>query len=117
MSLPAGGDAYAMAMAVRAGRASAGDTVRDALGRIAASNPRLNAFTHIFADSAVSDAHALDRRIAAGDDPGPLAGVPFAVKNLFDVEGHATVAGSKIRRDYPPAQRDATVVARLKAAG
>jgi Asp-tRNA(Asn)/Glu-tRNA(Gln) amidotransferase A subunit family amidase len=48
---------------------------------------------------------------------GPLAGVPFAVKNLFDVEGVTTIAGSKIRRDAAPAAHDATAVQRLTAAG
>jgi len=55
--------------------------------------------------------------VQRGHDPGPLAGVPFAVKNLFDVRGLATLAGSKINRDLPPAGDDATVVARLEAAG
>ena len=48
---------------------------------------------------------------------GPLAGVPFAVKNLFDVKGLSTRAGSKINRDLPPAPRDATLIERLEAAG
>ena len=54
---------------------------------------------------------------AAGKPLGPLAGVPFAVKNLFDVKGMATVAGSKINRELPPASRDATLIERLEAAG
>ena len=48
---------------------------------------------------------------------GPLAGVPFAVKNLFDISGLATVAGSKINRAYPPAKRDSPLIERLEAAG
>ena len=59
----------------------------------------------------------MDRRRATGDSLGPLAGVPFAVKNLFDIAGTVTVAGSKINQDNPPAAADATAVARLKAAG
>jgi aspartyl-tRNA(Asn)/glutamyl-tRNA(Gln) amidotransferase subunit A len=55
--------------------------------------------------------------IAAGHTVGPLAGVPFAVKNLFDVEGLPTRAGSKINRDLPPATRDATLIERMEAAG
>jgi aspartyl-tRNA(Asn)/glutamyl-tRNA(Gln) amidotransferase subunit A len=77
----------------------------------------LNAFTAVFADQALADADALDAALAAGHPVGPLAGVPFAVKNLFDVAGVVTLAGSKIRRDAPPASYDAELVARLKAAG
>ncbi|WP_323825367.1 amidase family protein, partial [Pseudomonas aeruginosa] len=55
--------------------------------------------------------------IAAGQDVGPLAGVPFAVKNLIDVAGLPTLAGSKINRDLPPAGRDGALVRRLEAAG
>jgi aspartyl-tRNA(Asn)/glutamyl-tRNA(Gln) amidotransferase subunit A len=59
-----------------------------------------------------------DRRRARGGRPlGPLAGVPFAVKNLFDIAGLPTLAGSKINRDRAPGARDATVIARLEAAG
>ena len=59
----------------------------------------------------------MDAAIAAGGEPGRLAGVPYAVKNLFDLAGTVTTAGSKILRDAPPATRDATAVARLQAAG
>ena len=67
-------------------------------------------------------ARATRRRDRRGDAPaasrvGPLAGVPFAVKNLFDIAGLPTLAGSKINRDRPPAAADATLVARLEAAG
>src|SRR5581483_6926815 len=63
----------------------------------------------------IAQAVAADR--ASGRPLGPLAGVPFAVKNLFDVAGLATLAGSKINRERPPATADATLVARLEAAG
>src|SRR5262249_39084825 len=62
-------------------------------------------------------AQDIDAAIAAGKSVGPLAGVPFAVKNLFDVKGLSTRAGSKINRDLPPAARDATLIERLEAAG
>jgi AtzE family amidohydrolase len=81
------------------------------------SKTALNAFTRLLADEALADAARVDDAIAAGRDPGPLAGVPFAVKNLFDVEGVVTLAGSKINRDQPPAHRDAAAVQRLRAAG
>src|SRR5207342_2443384 len=80
-------------------------------------NPKLNAFTDVVAERARSKARALDRARSAGQRLGPLAGVPFAVKNLFDVKGLATRAGSKINRDLPPAARDATLIERMEAAG
>ena len=91
--------------------------VNDALQRIAAKNSSFNSFTAIVANRARAKARALDDARAAGKPLGPLAGVPFAVKNLFDVEGLATVAGSKINRELPPATRDATLIERLEAAG
>lgn len=105
-----------IAAAVAAGEVAARDVIEDTLLRIerAAS---LNAFTAVFAAQALADADALDAAIAAGKPVGPLAGVPFAVKNLFDVAGVITLAGSIIERGSPPADRDATLVARLKAAG
>src|SRR6185369_8941019 len=62
-------------------------------------------------------ARAIDAAIAAGQNPGPLAGVPFAVKNLFDVQGLPTRAGSKINRTLPPARHDSPLIERLEAAG
>jgi aspartyl-tRNA(Asn)/glutamyl-tRNA(Gln) amidotransferase subunit A len=88
-----------------------------ALARIAAHNPLLNAFTDITAERARAKARAVDAALAAGDTVGPLAGVPFAVKNLFDIAGLPTRAGSKINRDRPPSTRDATLVERMEAAG
>jgi aspartyl-tRNA(Asn)/glutamyl-tRNA(Gln) amidotransferase subunit A len=98
---------------VAAGRRSATEIVASALARIARLNPRLNAFTAVTADRARARAGAID----AGQVTGPLAGVPFAVKNLFDIAGLPTVAGSKINRDHPPAIADATLITRLEAAG
>ncbi len=65
----------------------------------------------------MSDAAAVDAAIARGEDPGPLAGVPFAVKNLLDVKGLATLAGSVIRADAPAASEDAASVASFTNAG
>jgi len=78
---------------------------------------QLNCFTKVLETEALAEADAIDARIAAGEDVGPLAGVPFAVKNLFDIAGVTTIAGSKIHATSPPAQQDAAVVQRLKAAG
>src|SRR5207249_877654 len=109
--------ARSIAASVRAGKTRARDVVAGALERIARRNAALNAFTAVLGERALADADAIDRRLAAGDDPGPLAGVPFAAKNLFDVAGLATLAGSKINAGHPPATRDAAAVARLRAAG
>jgi aspartyl-tRNA(Asn)/glutamyl-tRNA(Gln) amidotransferase subunit A len=88
-----------------------------ALARIARHDAVLNSFTDVTADRARAKARAVDAAVAAGKDPGPLAGVPFGVKNLFDVQGLSTRAGSKINRDLKPSPRDATLVERLEAAG
>ncbi len=103
--------------AVRARRVSAGEVAAALLRRIAARNPELNAFTDVFAERALREARAVDAIVAAGDDPGPLAGVPYGVKNLFDVAGVVTRAGSLINRELPAAGADATLVARMAGAG
>src|SRR3954467_10590929 len=95
--------ALEISAAVRAGRIPASVVAEDALARIAVAHSRLNAFTAVTADRARAEAAAVDAAIAAGRDPGILAGVPYAVKNLFDLAGVVTVAGSKINRDLPPA--------------
>ena len=109
--------ALAIAAAVRAGKTRAHDVVAGALERIAQRDGTLNAFTGVLRDRALADPEAIDRGLASGVDPGPLAGVPFAAKNLFDIAGMTTLAGSKINDDKPPATCDATAVARLRAAG
>ena len=91
--------------------------IADGLDRIARHDRLLNCFTCVLADSALEQARALDRRIAAGEPVGPLAGMSFAVKNLFDVQGVVTLAGSRILAGNPPADADATVVARLRTSG
>lgn len=110
-------DATTIADAVRSGRIGAVEIAQATTDRIEARDPELNCFTALFAADAALAAAAVDRTVAQGGDPGPLAGVPFAVKNLFDVAGVTTIAGSKIRRGMPAASRDATVVTRLRAAG
>lgn len=110
-------DAAGLGRAVSSGEVSARDVVQRCLARIEAENPRLNAFTDVLAERALARADAIDVRRAGGQALGPLAGVPFAVKNLFDVAHLPTRAGSKINRSLPPASRDATLIARLEAAG
>src|SRR5215470_4157841 len=91
-----------IAAAVREGSTSASAVVRAALARIAADDPVLNAFTAVLEERALATARALDHARLEGRELGPLAGVPFAVKNLFDIAGLPTLAGSKINRDRPP---------------
>jgi AtzE family amidohydrolase len=105
-----------IAAAVRSGAASASETAHAALARIAERNPSLGAFTDVTAERALAKAAAIDARRARGDALGSLAGAPFAVKNLFDIAGLATRAGSKILRNAPPAAKDATLVARMEGA-
>jgi aspartyl-tRNA(Asn)/glutamyl-tRNA(Gln) amidotransferase subunit A len=100
-----------------AGGHSAVAVVKDALARIATHDRALNAFTAVTEARALAKAAAIDDARRKGAPLGPLAGVPFAVKNLFDVAGIPTLAGSKINRDHPPAARDATLIERLEAAG
>jgi len=107
----------ATAAAIREGRIKAEAVAKAALDAIARANPVLNAFTDITAERALREAAAVDTAIAAGRDPGVLAGVPYAVKNLYDVEGLVTLAGSKINRGHPPAKTDAALIRRLKMAG
>lgn len=111
------GDAVAIAAAVRSRRVTALAVAEAALARIGARNRSLNAFTDITAERARAAARRVDEAVASGRDPGPLAGVPFAAKNLFDVAGLPTRAGSRIGRDNAPATRDATAIRRLEAAG
>ncbi|MET0632804.1 MAG: AtzE family amidohydrolase, partial [Xanthobacteraceae bacterium] len=80
-------------------------------------DPALNAFTAVLEVRALARAEDLDNAHTEGRSLGPLAGVPFAVKNLFDIAGLPTLAGSKINRDAAPANRDATLIERLEAAG
>jgi 1-carboxybiuret hydrolase len=102
---------------VAARRRTAGEVVATTLARIERDDKRLNAFTALVAERARAKAASVDAAIAARKPVGPLAGVPFAVKNLIDIAGLPTLAGSKINRQYPPAAADGELVARLEAAG
>lgn len=113
----ASADATEIAEAVKAGQVTARAVTEAALKRIERHNPMLGAFTEVTAARALEQAELVDSKIRNAMDPGPLAGVPFAVKNLYDIKGIATRAGSKINRDNPPAAHDATLVTRLEAAG
>jgi len=109
--------AAAIAAAVASGRSSAVDVIQATLERIRERDPVLNSFTAVVEERALVRAEAIDAMRARGETLGPLAGVPFAVKNLFDVAGLPTLAGSKINRTLPPATRDAALIERLEMAG
>jgi aspartyl-tRNA(Asn)/glutamyl-tRNA(Gln) amidotransferase subunit A len=99
-----------------AGRLSAVEACRAALDRIASVNGALNAFNLVDGDRALDRAGEIDRRRAAGEPPGPLAGVPIALKDNLDVRGMRTTASSRILEHFVPPY-DATVIDRLHAAG
>lgn len=105
-----------IARSVKSGERSAVEIAGAALDEIRKQAP-LNCFTDVTEDRALAEAAAIDARRARGETLPPLAGVPYAVKNLFDVSGVTTLAGSKMRREEAAASRDATVVERMAAAG
>jgi aspartyl-tRNA(Asn)/glutamyl-tRNA(Gln) amidotransferase subunit A len=108
--------AHAIAAAVKARRVSAREVTQAAIARIEVANGRLHAFTDLTLERAIGEADAVDAAVAKGLAP-PLAGVPYAVKNLFDISGVVTRAGSKINRDNPPAKTDSTLVRKMKVTG
>ncbi|QJU56804.1 AtzE family amidohydrolase [Sphingomonas sp. AP4-R1] len=114
MSRPAASIA-AIAADVRAGKRKAVDIAREALDRLRA-DPCV-AVTRILSERALAEAEAVDATVAGGGDPGPLAGVPYGVKDLFDVAGLPTTAGNAARLEAEPATRDAEAIHRLHAAG
>jgi AtzE family amidohydrolase len=109
--------ALEMAAQVRSGAASAIELLADAEARIRERDPALNSFTSLTLERARIEAAAVDALRAAGMPLPPLAGVPYAVKNLFDIEGEVTLAGGQVNRDNPPASADAELVRRMRAAG
>lgn len=107
----------ALAHSVRAGEVAARELAAHALERIEALDPAVNAFTAVDGERALEQAAAVDQIVAAGGDPGPLAGVPLAVKDNEDAAGYRTTHGSALFAADPPAVRDSVHVARLRAAG
>ncbi len=107
-----------LAQDLAAGRTTSRELIERALARIAdPAGEGARTFTKVYADTARAAADAQDRLRAAGYVVSPLAGLPVSVKDLFDVAGEPTLAGSKALDDTPPAPRDAPIVARLRAAG
>lgn len=105
-----------LAASVRSGERSARSVVEDCAARIEDQNPRLTAFVHLAVDDALAAADLVDGRLAGGEDPGPLAGLPFGVKDLEDCAGMPTREGSALT-DASPATADSPLVGRLRAAG
>ncbi len=102
---------------VRSGRTSARELVSHALSRIDALNDVVNAFVAVDETAALEAAAQVDDMVAAGGDPGPLAGIPIGVKDLEDASGFVTSHGSPVFAGGPAATADSVLVARLKAAG
>ena len=105
-----------MAEAVRSGARSARSVLDEHLDVIAVREPEIHAFNVVLADEARFAADEIDRRVAAGEDPGPLAGVPVALKDNMCTRGIPTTCSSRILEGWIPPY-DATVVERLAAAG
>ncbi|MGO9456288.1 MAG: Asp-tRNA(Asn)/Glu-tRNA(Gln) amidotransferase subunit GatA [Acidimicrobiales bacterium] len=108
--------AAALAAAVRSGERSARSVAEEALAAVAAADGELHAFVHVMAEEARRQADAVDEAVAAGRDPGPLAGVPVALKDNLCVRGVPTTCSSRILEGWRPPY-DATVVSRLREAG
>ena len=102
---------------IAAGEQSATEVLQACIARIEATDARVNAFTGKSYGRATAEAAAIDAMRIRGEKLPPMAGLPYAVKNLFDVEGEVTLAGSKINRGHPPAKADAVLIQQLKTAG
>lgn len=102
---------------VRQGKLTAVARTRDALDAIERLNPAINAFVMLDPESALAAAEQIDRKVAAGEDPGLLAGVPIGVKDMEACAGFSMTQGSWFLRDAPPETSDSRHVARLRSAG
>lgn len=107
----------ALAASVRKGELSARELAVKVLADIESRDGSYNCVTRLLMHRALEAAERVDRLVLQGQDPGPLAGVPFGIKDLFDVRGEVTTAGSKVLANDPPATQDATLVAHMIAAG
>ncbi|PZL84703.1 Asp-tRNA(Asn)/Glu-tRNA(Gln) amidotransferase GatCAB subunit A, partial [Pantoea sp. ARC270] len=103
--------------AIRQGEISAREVAKQTLQAIEQHNPALNAWTEITGPRMLKEASAVDAQRQRGEPLPPLAGIPYAVKNLFDVAGHSTLAGARLFSDRPAAQADAFAIGKLRHAG
>ena len=108
--------ATSLARAIREKKVSSEEVIQAFLRRIEEVNPKLNAVVQLAADSALDRAREADASLAQGDSIGPLHGVPMTIKDSLDTAGVITTGGTKGRASFVP-DRDATTVARLRAAG
>jgi len=108
--------ALQIAASVSQGAVTATSVAEAALDAVLRIDPAINAFTAVLRERALAEAQEVDRRIASRETL-PLAGVPYAVKNLFDVAGVATLAGAKVHLQRPKARSDAALVTRMHEAG
>lgn len=111
------GPAQDIARQIREGARSATAVLDATLARVRERDPRYNCFTALTESRARQEAAAIDARRARGEPLPPLAGVPYAVKNLFDIADEVTLAGGRVNASNPPAPRDATLVERMRQAG
>ena len=110
-------DANRISSAVRKGEVSAREITEAFIQRATTLNDKYNCFSQFLSNRALKEADRVDEIIGQGGDPGVLAGVPYGVKNLFDVEGVTTLAGSIMYKGQPAAEKDATVIKRLQKSG
>ncbi|WP_438278288.1 amidase [Nitrobacter sp.] len=107
-----------LAADLAAGRTSARKLVDECLAKIAdRAGEGARVFIHVDAEGAMAAAEAMDRLRTANAAPSPFAGIPVSIKDLFDIKGQVSRAGSRALDDRPPAAKDAAVVARLRRAG
>ncbi|NHO31089.1 AtzE family amidohydrolase [Acetobacter fallax] len=109
--------AATLANNIRFGLRTAREVIETTLHTLKTHDPAYGCVTRLLSERALRAADTIDARIRAGEPTGPLAGVPFGVKDLFDVEGIITTAGSTVLKDNEPAKQDAAVIRRLVAAG
>ncbi|MDJ0599917.1 MAG: AtzE family amidohydrolase [Crocosphaera sp.] len=110
-------DAIALSEKIKNKEITATEVIHQFINKIEQQNSTLNCFTTILKKQSLEQAHKIDHEIEKGNNTGILTGVPFAVKNLFDIEGITTLAGSKINQENAAAKEDATAIKKLKAAG
>src|SRR3954453_18180071 len=118
MTMPEMPTLASLAADLEGGRTTARALVDECLAKIADNDGEgARAFLHIDTEAAIEAAEAMDRLREVNAAPSPFAGIPISIKDLFDIKGQVTRAGSRALEDSPPASADAPAVARLRRAG